>query len=155
MSEVYYPSAVVVVHSLLRWGIVALFVVLFVFCVFSYNHAKKHEALDSSQGGQAIRRLSAVLSGLVDLSALLGIFLYVQYMRMHSDAILSSPVVRKRLLEHGPAMLAVVVLVHVAGVIVKRKTISDQKRFFRMALLYLICLLLILGTTPSWRLPSL
>lgn len=151
-----FQHIALIIHSYLRWLILPLMAVLCVLLFAAYKRCRKEQPNpNEKQDIKLLKRLHTVLVSLVDLSVLLGIIIYYGYYTKNKDfGIMSHPEIRKRLLEHGPLMIVVLVLLHICSGLLKKQRDEDRKRLKKAFYFYLIALILILAAVPSWILRS-
>jgi hypothetical protein len=138
-------SAVLLVHSWLRWAIVLLGLIAV------------WRAMDGVRTRRAWlsgdERFCRIFLGVLDLQFLLGLLLYFVWSPLTKAALqdfsgaLADPLMRFWAVEHWSGMLIGVALAHV-GVARARKAATDTLRHRRVAVFFVLALIVILASVP-------
>lgn len=144
------------IHSYLRWAILLILLLQIAFTFITFRYYSENQSLEKSQSKAAVAKLTTILTILVDISVVFGIYLYISYLKLKTagESIMQNPEIRKRLVEHGPLMLVFLFLIHWASIVRKKSNLDEGKRYKKMGIIYLVALLLVLLMTPSWVLRS-
>jgi hypothetical protein len=143
-------SATLVVHSLLRWLVLAAGLT----AVFrAFGGSRSERPWDSADNLAGLWFIIAL-----DLQLLLGLLLYARLSPITQIAFLDfagamrNPTLRFWAVEHGVGVLVAVVLAHVGRVRVRRAA-TDAQRHSRASLFFAIALLAIIASIPWPGLP--
>lgn len=130
---------IVNLHSILRWALAIFFVVTIVYAFFS-----KAKNLNFSQTG----KLGFVTLNLLHIQFLIGLVLYfISPKVIFSAQAMQAPLTRFFLVEHITAMLIGVTLVTI-GYSKAKKALTDEKKYNKLLIYYLIGFLIITAAIP-------
>jgi hypothetical protein len=133
-----------VFHSLLRWAITILLVIVLVKSLLGW--------LSKSKYGKADNLLSLFLMICADIQLLIGLVMYfftsdmVIGIREHGE-IMKNSFARFWAVEHITGMIAGIALIHI-GRILSKKATTDEAKFKKQFIFFLLATLIIMATIP-------
>lgn len=147
---------VLVIHSFLRWIILPVILLQIIFTFITFRHYLKNQTLASSQSKVIVSKLVTILTIIVDLTVVFGIYLYIYYLKFKigGESLMKNPEIRKRIVEHGPLMLVFLILIHWASILYKKSNLDDGVRYKKMGIIYLVALVIMLLVIPAWGVRS-
>lgn len=143
-------TAAIVLHSILRWGVIVLGVLAVTRALAGRTGGRAWTAADATPG-----RLYTIA---LDVQMLIGLLLYFVFSQVLSVAradwgqAMGNATIRYWVVEHLSAMVIAIALAHV-GTVRVRKAASDAARFGQAALFYGLSLTLVVIASPWPGLP--
>ena len=136
-------------HNLLRWAVVILLLIVLVKSLMGW--------LQKSKYGKADNLLSLFLMICVDIQLLIGLTQYFFTSDMmkairSSEGIMKNDIARFWAVEHISGMLAGIALIHV-GRILTKKAATDEAKFKKQFIWFLIATIIIMLTIPWSGMP--
>jgi uncharacterized protein YacL len=138
-------SALLLIHSLLRWVVLLLAIVVIVRAVLGVTGRREWSAADQASGQWFVRML--------DLQMLIGLVIYIFLSPFIREAFgdfgaaMRNPPLRFLAVEHITGMIVAIVLVHIGAARVKKTTAAAQRH--KTALIfYALALVIILLSIP-------
>ena len=141
-------SLLLMLHSLLRWLVLAAALAAVVFAVSGWSGRKP--------ATPALVRLGVIFVAAIDLQFLLGLILYVwlspvtQMAFQNMAAAMKTHELRFFTVEHTTYMVIAVVLAHI-GAAISRKGRTDRSKYRGATIAYALSVLLVLAGIPWWR----